>query len=320
MYGWFTAFMFAGSCVGAVAWFSKFLSRYNFALGDDILKGINSDFSIAENFNSSFTLVSNQFSNAARWQAVYMIFQPLEFAFCTSAKSMVLLRMIEFALQSQMQSTRQPRRWMVAMKIVVSAVFCCNIVGLIMNAIAAGTFLKIPDRFNIGLVGDSPLAILANFIQMIFRPVVSDFHDGAKGAVYQEFCEVIVLLGIVFMFVVAGTLCARRLDNVLRAVSGSSGDVSSSAKHLRLQILATVTAVFFTFLLRTALAIFLALMNLNADVSSSLDCLTKYCLEDCSNQCVCVHPCSACCEELQLVTACILGGGRFKCGTFLPPI
>jgi hypothetical protein len=283
MYGWFAALMCAGSCVGAVAWFCILLSRYNFVLGTNALNADPIVFAL--NFNTSFTYLSSHLSNAARWQAAYMILQPLEFAFCTSAKSMVLLRMIEFALQRDTQSTQQPRRWMMAMKIAIAAVFCGDIVGLIMNVVAANSFLKIPDRFSVALENNSS-AVFGNFVQLIFQPVVADFLDGAKGAVYQEFCEVIVLLGIVFMFVVAGILCARRLDNVMRAVSGSSGDASSSAKHLRRQILTTVLAVFFTFLLRTALAIFMAVSNRDSHISSTPECFTRSCQDDCSNKCV----------------------------------
>jgi hypothetical protein len=179
-----------------------------------------------------------------------------------------------------------------AMKIALAAVFCGDIVGLIMNVVAANSFLKIPYRFKNSLV------VVENFMQLIFQPVVADFLDGAKGAVYQEFCEVIVLLGIVFMFFVAGIMCARRLNNVLRAVSGFSGDASSSAKYLRRQILTTVLAVFFTFLLRTALAIFLAVSNRDSYISSTPECLmTGFCSDDCSNKCVC-------CLALLVVKSC----------------
>jgi hypothetical protein len=40
MYGWFTALMCAGSCVGAVAWFSILMSRRNFVVGMDALEPI----------------------------------------------------------------------------------------------------------------------------------------------------------------------------------------------------------------------------------------------------------------------------------------
>ena len=290
MYGWFTALMCAGSCIGAVAWFSILLCRHNFVKGMDALRADPLDFAL--HFNTSFASLSNQLSTAARWQAVYMILQPLEFTFCTSAKSMVLLRMIEFAVPSDMQSTRQPRRWIMAMKIALLAVLCGDVVGLIMNGVAAHSFLKIPHRFSVALEGDNPSVVFGNFMRLIFQPVVADFLGGAKGAVYQEFCEVIVLLGIVFMFVLAGIMCARRLDNVLSAVSGSSGDVSSSAKHLRRQIVTTVIAVFFTFLLRTALAIFMAVSNRDSYISSTPECLTRFCQDDCSNKCVCFLLCA----------------------------
>ena len=84
-YGWFSALMLCGSCVGVVTWAARMMTLVYFFHGNDSISN--------RNFVQGFSSVARTRS----WRAVFSVTYAIEFLCLTTAKLMVLDRMSDFA-------------------------------------------------------------------------------------------------------------------------------------------------------------------------------------------------------------------------------
>ena len=199
-----------------------------------------------------------------------------------------------------------PKRWSTALRLLMLAVICGNLVGVCGNIVAAVYNTEAANYAS------SAAAAIADGNLFAIMPLVEreteKGQSGSKMASIQQFCEVAVLLLISFAFVASGlafsryataklseldlaaqgdTSAIRRVDPfaVLRSEAESmvaaASTVVRGGRQLR-QVVATACVIFATFLLRTAFATMFALANQNQDRGQS--CLNaSNCDEACFN-------------------------------------
>jgi hypothetical protein len=247
LYGWFTALMACGSCVGAVAWASRMMYFVN-------------------HFKANATPSSNtaqrtlMYALAYSWLPAYTVTYAIEFVFMCAAKLMVLDRMSLFAT---LQDARMQKRWAAAGRVVMAAVVLGNAVGLAANAAAAVHYQKAAEAYSIASTyyaanktskDGNNFRLLSNEARQLAGSIET----------VQRFCEVAVLLLIVVAFVVVGVLCMRRfitsmtiLDAAAQSASVGKAErlqmsvAAATGRALRLRMLGTTGFIFVTFLLRS---------------------------------------------------------------------
>ena len=104
LYGWYSALMTCGSCVGAVAWTATMMSRVN------VFKA-----------NKASTRVERASLAVAvdSWQCVFLVTYAVEFLCLSAAKLMVLDRMSVFAAP-QAEGSAAQKRWTAAGRVVMA--------------------------------------------------------------------------------------------------------------------------------------------------------------------------------------------------------
>ncbi len=260
LYGWFSALMACGSCVGAVAWSARAIANgYNY-------KGFHSP-DRAE-FVSLVGL-------SRTWSAVNKVTHAIELMCMCTAFLMVLDRMSVFAA---------PRKWWAAAgRIVMAVVVLGNAVGLAANVAAAVHWQKSADAYS-----TASLYYASNITDGGDEFKVQgqeEFRIAGSIASVQMFCEVAALLLIVITFVVVGVLCARRVSARLLGVHADSAS-AATGRALRLQMLGTTGFIFVTFLLRTVFSIMYAIAYQLRNYDKKcpgLPELTKFCDSSCYN-------------------------------------
>ncbi len=90
-YGWFSALMLCGSCVGAVTWAARMMNIVNTYNGADVSSRATSPFSNENAAGASLVALGHS------WRAVFQVTYAIEFLCLTTAKLMVLQRMSDFA-------------------------------------------------------------------------------------------------------------------------------------------------------------------------------------------------------------------------------
>jgi hypothetical protein len=199
LYGWFTALMACGSCVGAVAWAALMMGLVNAFKGNTSIKDP--------------VQLSSLFALAYSWRAVFTVLYAVEFLCLSAAKLMVLDRMAVFAAP---QDEGLQTRWALAGRVVMTAVVLGNAVGLAANAAAAVHYHKAAQA-----AGTSSAAYAANNTkdgQRFLLLSQEELQRGGSMLSVQSFSEFAVLLLIVAAFVAAGVLSARRVSLALRRV------------------------------------------------------------------------------------------------------
>ena len=104
LYGWFTALMACGSCVGAVAWTACMVELANAYKGTAV---------------SDLAQSLSLFALAYTWQAVFLVTYAVEFLCLSAAKLMVLDRMSVFAAP-QAEGSAAQKRWTAAGRVVMA--------------------------------------------------------------------------------------------------------------------------------------------------------------------------------------------------------
>ena len=248
LYGWFTALMACGSCVGAVAWAAYMMSLVNGFTGPTAPTAAQQ---------------SLLFANSYSWRAAFTVTYAIEFLCLSAAKLMVLDRMSVFAAP---QGARLQKRWAAAGRVVMAAVVLGNAVGLAANAAAAVHYHKAAQA-----MGTASAYYAANNTKdgKNFHSISQqELQLGGSILSVQSFCEVAVLLLIVVAFAVVGVLSARRVSLALRKVekmravqtfynpsqaeSPVFANATTQGRALRRRMLGTTAFVFVTFVLRAA--------------------------------------------------------------------
>jgi hypothetical protein len=228
LYGWFTALMAFGSCVGAVAWAARMMD-------------------LALQFSAFHN--SSLLAGAFRWRAAFLVTYAVEFLCLSSAKLMVLDRMSMFAAP---EGTGMRRRWAAAGRVVMAAVVLGNAAGLAANAAAAVHYHKAAAAY---------IEASAYFAPNITRSEYDSFRQSGfeeivlAGSIasVQSFCEVAVLLLILVSFAAVGVLSARRVSARLVDVDAASA-AAATGRALRRHMLGTTSFVFVTFVVRSVLS------------------------------------------------------------------
>jgi hypothetical protein len=232
LYGWFTALMACGSCVGTVSWAAQMQLLINLFQAEK---------------NDNLVQSSLFYAASYTWHPVFTITYAVEFLCLSAAKLMVLDRMSVFAAP---QGARLQKRWALAGRVVMAAVVLGNCVGLAANAAAAVHYHTAAQSFRA-----ASSAYAANSTEDGDQAFVSGEKE-AKLADYilsfQSFCELAVLLLIVAAFAKAGALCVRLLSSRLKPINDALN--AATGRSLRRQMLGTTAFVFAAFVLRAVLS------------------------------------------------------------------
>ena len=259
LYGWYSALMFCGSCVGAVTWAAWMQNVVNVALE-------TSDTSLSP---------SQQLYHSAlglRWRSVFQVMYAVEFLCLSAAKLLVLDRMSDFAAGGA------PRRWAVGGRIVMAAVIAGSVAGLAGN-VAAAVYFERTAEFAFAASADFEANNIASAVEND-RQAIDLQRVAVSTAAVQAFCEVAALLLIVLSFAVVGVACARRVASAMPGL-GAAGEAMG---QLRRQIVGTTGVVFVTFLLRSVYSTMSAVAFQLQDNSNSCPGNTQgFCNASCFN-------------------------------------
>jgi hypothetical protein len=241
LYGWFTALMACGSCIGAVAWAANMMNLVNF------FKGHTTTVELAEK--------TSIFALAYSWYAVFLVTYAVEFLCMCAAQLMVLDRLSVFAAQ---QDEGLRTRLALAGRVVMAAVVLGNAVGLAANAAAAVHYQKAAQAMVAASAAYA--AKNTNGYDDFFSLSQQEVQRSGSILSVQLFCEVAVLLLIVVAFAVVGVLSARRVSARLLDVDAASAE-AATGRGLRRRMMGTTAFVFVTFVLRAAFSTMFAVAN-----------------------------------------------------------
>ncbi len=237
LYGWFTALMACGSCVGAVEWAANMMRLVNF---------FKSKASSSKVEKSAFTALG------LSWTSFDIVAYAVEFLCLSTTKLMVLDRMATFAAP---QGDGARRRWALAGRVVMAAVVLGNAVGLAANAAAAVHYHKAAQAQS-----TASAAYAANNTKdgdELYSFNMSELQLSGSITSVQRFCEAAVLLLIVVAFVAVGVLSARRVSSRLLGVDAASA-AAATGRGLRRRMLGTTAFIFVTLLIRCVFSTTLA--------------------------------------------------------------
>jgi hypothetical protein len=251
--------MFVGSVFGAVswaAWMQNLIANYS---------GLAPALTPAE--------VARWNARGQYWTAAFLCTYAVEFLCLSTAKLMVLDRMMDFVVK-RVDTTK---RLALAGRLVLAVVVVGNVVGFCGNVAAAVYYTE---------AGDLNSAAAAAFATSYTDGSTFASRSIERGQVaanaqsVQQAGEVVVLLIIIAAFAVVGIASARRADAAVRATQGEN---EALARKLRRQIIGTTAFVFTTFLLRAVFAIMNAVANGLSNSSAGGRCSFDFCNPSCFN-------------------------------------
>ncbi len=243
LYGWFSALMACGSCVGAVAWSAWMMQHVNIFIGDT---------------THNLAQKTSLFALGNSWRPAFNAAYAIEFMCMCAALLMVLGRMSVFAAP---EDADMQKRWAAARRIVMAVVVLGNAVGLAANIAAAVHWHKAADLFSASSASYAANSTKDgdNLYSLGFKEVQL---AGSIESV-QASSEVAVLLLIILAFLLVGALFTRRLSASMTTIDAAARrpsmdraarlfmlDAVLTGRDLRLQMLGTTAFVFMTFLLR----------------------------------------------------------------------
>jgi hypothetical protein len=271
IYGYFTFFTFFSSCICAATWavyIVVFTRHISFITSlDDSLYGM-----IRPKYNStsvdasySFYYVMLDMASSRTYWSAWQVLHSIGFTCATAANMMVLDRMRAFSVPRQKHA--------LASRLGMAGVIAGCLVGVCGSAVSAVTKMRaasfadqaasasinftVPRRKNNSNVRDA---------LEFWQSAKTEDHDAQVLDSIQLVSEMSMLVIQVFLFVITGVLCARRINSVLpsfRAVA-----TVSSAKRLHRQIVFTAAAILITFLPRATFATMEAISNVRQDFDS----------------------------------------------------
>jgi hypothetical protein len=247
LYGWYSALMMCGSCVGIVTWALYMHWNANISKANVFIPNFPS-LDIDEKAQTLMFLAL-----FARFRAWFAVTYAIEF-FCLSvAKLMVLERMSDFV---SLGAGGTSKRWAVGGKMLMAAVVAGNLVGLAGNVAAAVQWQPVVE---IWMEASADYAAnKSDSANLLLLKGSTSNKLSIKTSSVQAFCEVAVLLLIVAAFAVVGVACVRRISSAFHGLDSATA-MTADVKQLRWQIIGTTGVVFTTFLVRTAYATFYAL-------------------------------------------------------------
>jgi hypothetical protein len=281
LYGWYTALMVCGSCVGAVTWAAKMM--YNVTVFSE------TDVIISNGFVERLSVVATSFD----WLAFYVVTYAIEFLCLSTAELMVLERMSDFAAP---QGDSARRWWFAGGRIIMAAVVVGNSAGLAASVAAAVHFQKVSKDFR------TASTYFASNDNSNAEYYMKSGDQQNRLATYifsvNNFCEVAVLILVVAAFAVVGIVSVHRISSALYVLETSGPEIAESmmlrrqivgaakalGRQLRLEVVVTTVFVFAAFLLRSVLSTMLAVAFKYQDFDRN-ECLSgNVCDELCYNE------------------------------------
>jgi hypothetical protein len=267
LYGWYSALMLCGSCVGVVtwaAWMQVIVNEFR-SVRDRTLAPSQSNLFYSLSFS---------------WNVVFRVSYAIEFLCLSVAKLMVLDRLSHFATRHWIWE-----HWVIGRHVVMACVVAGNLVGLAGNIAAAVPYDRVA-RLTMAASHD----LAANENSAAGFQKIKEASDPLQLALYissvQAFCEVAVLLLIVVAFAVVGALCLRRVSAgliQLEAAGPKTGAAMDEARQLRRQIVSTTGVVFVTFVLRCIYSIMYAVSSKLQNIDNRCAGIISFCDVSCFN-------------------------------------
>jgi hypothetical protein len=281
LYGWFTALMLCGSCVGAVSWSARMVLLVNGFRANDLL--------IARNGAEVLPQVYSFRAISSSWGAAYQVTYATEFLFLSAAQLMVLDRMSDF-VTSQGGGAR--KWWAAGGRAVMAAVVLCNAVGLAASIASAVYNQKATDAFSAASMLYA--SNNTNDAEKYVSSAESDVQLAFKILSVQTVCETAVLLLIVLVFAVVGVACIRRLSSALTLLDTAGTDTAAQhrsifnealvlGRRLRQEVVVTTSFVFVAFLLRSVVSTLIAVANQSQNFAKECPGVTNLCDATCYN-------------------------------------
>ena len=257
LYGIFTAMVCFGSCVGSVAFASSMKYRTLFVQFSIELQ----DAGLQKYLASDFGRISLFVHNALLWQSAYCVLYPIELAFLSVAKLLVLDRMVNLAKFKQNPMLQQ--RISVASRVVVLLVVCINVVSIAGGIVTAVNLQSSANLYAAAIAkyNANPGVFTALSIIGIDLPKgESSYVTFNKNSLVQFLSEVVLLALLIVVFVATGIVCIRRA--LALVIAPSETELEENRRMMLRQIIGTVLAIFVSFLLRIVYAILVFSANL----------------------------------------------------------
>ena len=257
LYGIFTAMVCFGSCVGSVAFASSMKYRTLFVQFSIELQNAG----LQKYLASDFGRISLFVHNALLWQSAYCVLYPIELAFLSVAKLLVLDRMVNLAKFKQNPMLQQ--RISVASRVVVLLVVCINVVSIAGGIVTAVNLQSSANLYAAAIAkyNANPGAFTAlNIIGVDLPKGESSYVTYNKNSLIQYFSEVVLLALLIAVFVATGIVCIRR--GLALVIAPSETELEENRRTMLRQIIGTILAIFVSFLLRIVFAILVFSANL----------------------------------------------------------
>ncbi len=195
------------------------------------------------------------------WKAVFGVFYPLEFAFLSIAKLTVLDRLFAFAVPAVTAAHRTElyKKLLRVQQAIMFIAIVGSVVGFFGNVASAAYCVQI---------GRDTAELLQQYMANTSMPwrespsskkVVDLLKLNATALSIQLFCELVVLVAVVAVFIVFGTICLSRIyaarSQLLSSSDRTHTQLHKIARTLKFKIIATVLAITVAFSLRSVFAI-----------------------------------------------------------------
>lgn len=271
IYGYFTFFTFCSSCICIATWavYIVVFTRHFFFFTslDDALYGM---IRLKQNSTSpdarySFNHVMLDMASSRTHWAAWQVLHSIGFTCATTANMMVLDRMRAFSVPRQ--------KYALASRLGMVGVIAGCLVGVCGSAVSAVTKMRAAAFAEQAASASLNMTVSrrkdnsnVRVALELWQSAKTEDHDAQVLDSIQQVSEMSLLVIQVFLFVVTGALCARRISSALpsfRAVAALS-----SAKLLHRQIVITAATILITFLPRATFATMEAISNVRQDFDS----------------------------------------------------
>ena len=254
LYGWFSGLICFGSCCGAIAWtaWMQYL-----VLVYQNPTAVNTRLVLSSNKSLSEKIADTDITaKMIRMLSIYPVPYSLEFFCMSMAKLLVLDRMVHVALPRAFVTSQ---RCVAARRLVVGLVIACNAIYIAVSVVAAIYFNRSADQLVSDVAANPSLVVNSSVYE---HPSLQSISIADVSLSVGEFCEVTIRILIIAVFVVVGTLCARRMRSaLLNMPEDASEQLRVEFNSVRRKILVTVSIVFLTFLLSAICTAMIAFAN-----------------------------------------------------------
>ena len=182
LYGWFTALMCFGSCIGAISWTANMFLRIFFITAySEETNPQQIDPAVARE-------IALNFGRAARWNAAFFVLSPVALLTEIVVKLIILDRLLDLAAHGHQDGPSLRRRLAVGQKLLLATVVALNVVsfgGGISSAAAQIPISQLCDDAA-AAVENGNIFLALQYAEQVKKQQQSDFQKAS----IQEFSEV----------------------------------------------------------------------------------------------------------------------------------